>query len=121
MAFCTASRVSVVIATMDACHHGIGYGTPPEEARFPERGGLKLARQQIARGLEILRGGDYGAFEQHCIATKSDGRDTGQLLRHLKGPQEPVILDLVADDMTGPYQKLAPTWVAAALIEMSPG
>lgn len=114
------ARDAVVVATMDAFHHGIGYGTPPEEARYPEAGGCELAREQIARGLEILRGGDYAAYEQHCAATKSDGRGTGQVLRHLKGPQAATILDLVADDMTGPYQQPAPTWVAGALIEMRP-
>ena len=34
-------------------------------------------------------------------------------------PQEARILDMVADDMTGPYDKPALTWVAGALIEMS--
>ncbi len=114
------ARRAVVVATMDAFHHGIGYGEPPETALPPEEGGLDLARQQIEEGLALLHKGDYWGYNQHSVSAKSDGRDVGQVLRYLLGPLDGCILDLVADDMTGMYNKPAPTWVTGALIELLP-
>ena len=113
-------RHAVVIATADPFHHGIGYGDPPEKSLAPEDGGIELARQSIKEGLELLRAGDYWGYNQHCVDAKSDARDAGQVLRYLLGPLEGHILDIVSDDMTGPYNKPAPTWVAGALIELLP-
>lgn len=113
-------RHAVVVATADPFHHGIGYGDPPEESLAPEDGGLELARQCIEEGLVLLRAGDYWGYNQHCVDAKSDARDAGQVLRYLLGPLEGHILDIVSDDMTGPYNKPAPTWVAGALIELLP-
>jgi len=115
-----AARDAVVIATTDAFHYGLGYGDSPEAALAPEEGGLELARRRIVEGYEILRTGDLTAYEQHCAATRSDGRDVGQVLRLLRGPLEPRLLDIVADDMTEAYRKPAPTWVAASLLELHP-
>jgi len=112
------ARDAVVVATMDAFHHGIGYGDSPETVLAPDAGGLDLARRRILEGLDLLRENDFLRFNAHCVESKSDGRDVGPVLRVLVGPQEPRILDLLADDMTGPYGRPAPTWVAAALIEM---
>lgn len=111
---------AVVVATIDPFHHGIGYGDAPDQALAPEAGGLKLARQQITTGLDLLGSGDYRAYSQHCVQAKSDGRDVGQVLRYLLGPLEGTILDLVADDMSVAYDKPAPTWVAGALLELQP-
>jgi hypothetical protein len=113
-------RHAVVVATADPFHHGIGYGDPPEKSLAPEEGGLELARQRIEEGLELLWVGDYWGYNQHCVDAKSDARDVGQVLRYLLGPLEGHILDIVSDDMTGPYHKPAPTWVAGALIELLP-
>jgi hypothetical protein len=113
-------RDAVVIATADPFHHGIGYGDPPEQSRAPEDGGLDLARRSIEEGLALLQAGDYWGYNQHCVDSKSDARDAGQVLRYLLGPLEGKILDIVSDDMTGPYNKPAPTWVAGALIELLP-
>ena len=112
-------RRSVVVATGDLFHHGIAYGNSPDEARYPDAGGLALAQSAIDRGLEMLRAGDYVGYNRHSVATKSDARDVGQVLRHLIGPLEARVLDLVAEDMTGPYQKPAPSWVAGALVRFS--
>jgi hypothetical protein len=112
------ARGAAVVATTDPVHHGIGYGDPPGEALDPESGGLELARRRITEGLALLRQGDYPGYQRRCIAARSDGRDTGPLLHHLAGPLEPRILDLIADDMTGPYNSPPPTWVACALVEL---
>ena len=117
----SACRDAVVVATMDPFHHGIGYGDSTEDARYPESGGIDLARKEIAIGFEVLKSGDNSAFERHCIQTKSDGRDVGQVLRLLLGPLDHEILDLVADDMAPSYRKPDPTWVAGALIALRPG
>lgn len=114
------ARGAAVVATMDPVHHGIGYGDPVGDALAPEAGGLELARRRIGEGLALLRDGDYPAYGRHAVASRSDGRDTGPVLRHLRGPLEAEILDLVADDMTGPYRKPAPTWVAGALVALRP-
>jgi hypothetical protein len=111
---------AVVVATMDPFHHGIAYGEPPETALAPEAGGLDLARQRIEEGLALLKAGDDWAYNRHCVEAKSDGRDVGQVLRHLLGPLEGRVLDVVADDMTGPYNQPAPSWVAGALIALWP-
>ncbi|MCW3052386.1 MAG: hypothetical protein JWN14_1556 [Chthonomonadales bacterium] len=112
------ARESVVVATMDPFHHGIGYGDLPEQALAPAEGGLELARQAITEGLALQQAGEYWRYNQHCVRTKSDGREVGQTLRYLLGPQEGRILDLIADDMSLAYHKPAPTWVAGALITL---
>jgi hypothetical protein len=111
---------AVVVATMDAFHHGIGYGDSPETALAPENGGLALARRHILEGLKRLQAGDYWGYNQHCVETKSDGRDVGQVLRYLLGTQKARILDIVADDMSAAYQQPPPTWAAGALIALHP-
>jgi hypothetical protein len=112
-------RPCAVIATGDLFHHGIAYGNSPELSRFPVEGGLDLARSAIVRGLEILREGNFAAYNRHSVDTKSDARDVGQVLRHLIGPFDGRVLDLVAEDMTRPYGKPAPSWVAGALVAFS--
>ena len=114
------ARNAVVVGTMDPFHHGIGYGEPPETALFPEVGGLDLARRRIEEGLALLKVGDYWGYNQHCVSAKSDGRDVGQALHYLLGPLEGRILDLVWEDMSGPYNAPAPSWVSGALIELTP-
>ncbi len=111
---------AVVVSTADPFHHGIGYGDPPATALDPEVGGLELARQRIDEGLAILGAGDYWAYNQHCVAAKSDARDAGQVMRYLLGPLSGRILDLTWCDTTAMYNQPTPTWVATALIEMLP-
>ena len=113
-------RSSAVIATIDPFHHGVGYGDAPDEALPPEAGGLVVARESIDEGLSLLREGDYAGYNRHCVLAKSDGRDVGQVLRHLLGPLEWRIIDIVADDMSEVYRAPAPTWVAGALVELTP-
>lgn len=108
---------AVVVATTDAFHHGIGYDAPPDQALFPEKGGLALARERIEEGMKILGMGDYWGYNQHCVSARSDGRDVGQVFRYLLGPLTGRLLDLTYTDTTEMYQAPAPTWVAAALLE----
>ena len=114
------ARNAVVVATADPFHHGIGYGDAADEVLAPGAGGLEVARRRIEEGLALLRDRDYAGYNRHCVDAKSDVRDVGQVLRHLLGPVAGRVLDLVADDMSGPYCAPSPTWVAGALIELVP-
>lgn len=113
-------RDAAVVTTADPFHHGIGYGDAPDRALYPDAGGLDLARKRVEEGLALLGKGDYWGYNQHCVDAKSDARDAGQITRYLLGPLEGRIHDLVACDTTEMYDQPAPTWVAAALIELSP-
>jgi hypothetical protein len=108
---------AVIVSTADPFHHGIGYGDAPEDSRYPESGGLELARERIQEGIEILERGDYWGYNQHCVDAKSDARDAGQVFRYLRGPMKGKILDLTYTDAADLYKSPPPTWVAAALIE----
>ncbi len=108
---------AVIVSTADPFHHGLGYGTPADEARQPDEGGLALARQSIDEGIELLSRGDYWGYNQQCVRAKSDARDAGQVFRYLRGPMNGRILDLTHSDASELYRQPKPTWVAAALIE----
>lgn len=114
------ARNAVIVTTADPFHHGIGYGTPPDQAHWPDAEGLAYARQRIEEGIELLTVGDYWGYNQHCVEAKSDARDAGQVIRFLRGPMNGAILDLTYSDATALYDAPPPTWVAGALIEWSP-
>jgi hypothetical protein len=108
---------AVIVSTADAFHHGIGYDDPPEKSLHPHEGGLDLARKTIGEGMDILGGGDYWGYNQHCVDAKSDARDAGQVFRYLRGPMKGRIVDLTYSEAGELYKTLPPTWVAAALME----
>ncbi|MEM7128536.1 MAG: hypothetical protein AAF702_19540 [Chloroflexota bacterium] len=108
---------AVIVSTADPFHHGIGYGTPPEESYMPDQGGLELARESINEGIKLLEDGDYWGYNQHCVDAKSDARDAGQLFRYLRGPLRGEIVDLTYSDATELYNQPPPTWVATALYD----
>lgn len=111
---------AAVVTTVDPFHHGIGYGDSPEDALYPEQGGVDLAHQKIGEGIELLERSDYWGYNQHCVEVKSDGRDAGQVFRYVRGPLTGAILDIVVTDATDLYGAEPPTWVAGALIEWKP-
>ena len=108
---------AVIVSTADPFHHGIGYGTPPEESYYPHEGGLELARRTLEEGIDLLEQGDYWGYNQHCVSAKSDARDAGQVFRYLRGPIRGEILDLTYTDASEIYNKPPPTWVATALFD----
>ena len=110
------ARNAVVVSTADMFHHGIGYGTPVEQSFFPEKGGLDLARRTIMAGAEMLARGDYAGYTQHCVDAKSDHRDAGQVMRAIRGPMRPEIIDIIASDAAALYNAPDPTWVAGTLV-----
>jgi hypothetical protein len=108
---------AILVSTADPFHHGIGYGTPPEETHAPDDAGLEVARASIQAGIELLAAGDYWGYNQQCVRAKSDARDAGQVFRYLRGPMQGEILDLVYTDSSALYGQPPPTWVAGALID----
>ena len=108
---------AALVSTVDPFHHGIGYGDAPEESLHPLEGGLERAGQVISEGMRLLAEGDYWGYNQHCVSAKSDGRDAGQVFRHLRGPMQGEILNLSFTDATDLYASPPPTWVAGALFE----
>jgi hypothetical protein len=108
---------AVIVSTADAFHHGIGYGTPSEEAFHPDAEGLTRAKSVLEEGIAILGKGDYWGYNQHCLEAKSDARDSGQVFRYLRGPMTGRVLDITYTDSTGLYNQPPPTWVAGALME----
>ncbi len=111
------AKNAVIVSTADAFHHGIGYGTPPEEAFDPNQAGLQKAQKVLEEGIAILEKGDYWGYNQHCVEAKSDARDAGQVFRYLRGPMKGRVLDITCSDASELYKTPAPTWVAAALFE----
>ena len=103
---------AVIVATGDQFHHGIGYGTPPNEALEPEPDGLVAARASMEDGIELIERGDYWGYNQHCVAAKSDDRDVAQLFRFLRGPLQGTLLGIAYTDSTALYDQPAPTWAA---------
>ena len=108
---------AAVVSTADPFHHGIGYGDAPEESYDHDEAGLSYAKLMIEAGIRILERGDYWAYNLHCVESKSDARDTGQVYRYLRGPMKGEVLDISFTDSSELYDQPKPTWVAGALIE----
>ena len=108
---------AAIVSTADAFHHGIGYGTPPDEAFDPDAEGLARAKAVLEDGMAILGRGDYWGYNQHCVTAKSDARDAGQVFRYLRGAMTGRVVDITYSDASDLYKQPKPTWVAAALME----
>ena len=107
---------AVIVTTGDQFHHGIGYGTPEEEALTPEPEGLAAAKASMERGIELVGRGDHWGYNQHCVTAKSDDRDAAQLYRYLRGPLAGRLLDIGWTDSAALYDAPDPTWAAGGFI-----
>ena len=112
---------AALVSTADPFHHGIGYGDAPEQTYNHDDAGLAHAKAVIEAGIRLLEQGDYWAYNQHCVAAKSDARDSGQVYRYLRGPMTGEVLDISSTDSSELYDQPKPTWVAGALIEWKLG
>lgn len=108
---------AVIVSTADAFHHGIGYGTPPDEAFDPDEAGLAKATAKLEEGMALLSKGDYWGYNGHCVEAKSDARDAGQVFRYLRGPMSGEVIDITYSEAAALYDAPPPTWVAAAIME----
>lgn len=68
------AKDAVIVSTADPFHHGIGYGTPSNEAFYPDVIGLQRAQKILEEGIGLLEQGDYWGYNQHCVSMKSDAR-----------------------------------------------
>lgn len=107
---------AVVVSTADPFHHGIGYGTPADEAFYPDDDGLAKAQAVIEDGIRLLEQGDYWGYNQHCVEAKSDHRDAGQVMRYLRGEMTGRVVDMTYSEAGELYNSPQPTWVAAPLV-----
>jgi hypothetical protein len=115
-----AERGCALVATTDPIHHGIGYGTPPAESFDHD---LDLARKWAKAQIEIqfahLGQTQFPEFQSHAAAVKSDFRDPGPVMATLLEPEFRFnIHDLKLVDYAAIQSVGAPTWVAAALVEV---
>ncbi|MFK7801744.1 MAG: hypothetical protein AB8G95_08950 [Anaerolineae bacterium] len=108
---------AVIVATADPVHHGIGYGTPADEAFEPDEAGIAMAEGLINEGIELMIKQDYWGYNQHTIKAKSDHRDAGQVMAYLRKPVSGKILDMSIGDFSETYDSPPPTWVAGPLVE----
>lgn len=107
---------AVVLSTADPFHHGIGYGTPADEAMDPDEAGIAEAQRVIEEGIAMLGRGEYWNYNQHCVTAKSDHRDAGQAFRYIRGPMTGEVLDMTYSEAGELYKTPKPTWVAAPLV-----
>lgn len=115
---------AALVATADPIHHGAGYGTPAGERLDPgEPATRELARQSVARGLELLAAGDHAGFLEHAARERSDFRDPGPVLAELlreRGGFRSTVEGLALVDYAAVLGAEAPTWVAGALVRLEP-
>ncbi|MGH8944981.1 MAG: hypothetical protein ACRDVL_02395 [Acidimicrobiia bacterium] len=107
---------AVIVATGDQFHHGIGYGTAPDDALEPEPEGLEAARRSMEKGISLIEEGDHWGYNQHCVEAKSDDRDVAQLYRFLRGPLRGELVEIGWSDSTGLYDAPPPTWAGGGFI-----
>lgn len=114
------SKDSLIIATDDMCHHGIGYGVANEDAYPLDEIGYRFAQNTIEIGFSFLRNNQYKAYFDHWMNPLAigDPTDTSIVTKYLLGDATPRILDLKLVDVSMLFeQDIAPSWVAATLVE----
>ena len=111
------AKDSVIVLTGDLNHNGVAYNTK-EIAGFGE-GGEQFARQNILRGFGLLKEGNYSGYVDHCYQVINDARDPCSVLRYLRGPMTPSILDLKIFDTSLNFEgNPEPSWVATSLVSL---
>lgn len=68
------SKDSVIVATDDMCHHGVGYGVSAEEAVQINDEGYRFARSYIDQGYALLQKDRYRDYFFHWNESISDWR-----------------------------------------------
>ena len=112
---------SVVVATVDFCHHGVAYPFSIKPIIPISDAAKKFAVDIIEQGFKIIEKPDFSVFNDYCYKTVCDGTDVFQVLIHLLGPLKSRIVDIKLVDVSHLYENdPSPSWVAATLIEMLP-
>jgi hypothetical protein len=109
---------SVVVATADPIHHGVGYETP--EARDETLPGTAaLARTGVEEQLGALSRGDFPEFARLCARDRSDFRNAGPVVAALFPHATWTLDDLKLVDYSHILECARPTWVAAGRISVT--
>lgn len=109
-------RGCAVVATTDPIHHGIGYGTPPNEALAIDRNEtIGFACARIDAQLESLSMRDFPRFRREAEASRSDFRDVGPVLATILEGANGSMRELELVDYSDALSTRAPTWVAGPL------
>lgn len=114
------AKDSVIVATDDMCHHGVGYGVSPESAHQIDEKGYQFAKKTIDDGYALLKKNDYPGYFAHWMnpAAIGDPTDTATVLKYLLGDISTHILDLKLVDVSPLFEgDISPSWVAATLVK----
>lgn len=113
------AETSLVVATADPMHHGIGYETP--EARDETRSETVAdARTRIEEQLGALAHGDFPEFARLCARDRSDFRNAGPVVAMLRPKAQWTLEDLALVDYSDVLGCVRPTWVAGGRIRVQP-
>jgi len=115
------SKDAVIVATDDMCHHGIGYGVPPDQA-YQIDNGYQFAKKSIEQGYELLKKDDYSGYFFHWMNPLAigDPTDTTIVLKYLLGNASMDILDLKLVDVSSLFENdISPSWVATSLVKFN--
>jgi hypothetical protein len=109
-----------IVATADPIHHGIGYGTPAQDALAASSAeAIAFARDSIDVQLRALAAHDFDAFKSECARVRSDFRKSGPVLARFLGRDFSFdVIDLALVDYGDALSAAAPTWVAGALVSI---
>jgi hypothetical protein len=108
-----------VVATADPVHHGHGYGTP-DPLDPAELATWRWARSAIEAQLDALQRHTWADFTRAATQARSDFTHTGPVLACLRPQAHFQITQLQLVDYADVLQAAPPTWVAGALIGVSP-
>jgi len=109
------AETSLVVATADPIHHGIGYDTPEaRDERLAET--AADARTRVEEQLSALARGDFSEFARLCARDRSDFRDAGPVVAALFPQATWTIDDFTLVDYSQALGCARPTWVAAGRI-----
>ena len=110
---------AVVVATVDAIHHGHGYGTSATAVR-PAPAALGWAREGILAQLAAAQAQDRERLLGEARAWRSDGATVLAVVRELIGPWHAHLVGVDLTDYADVLGAQAPTWVASALVVLTP-
>lgn len=116
------ARESVIVATDDMCHHGLGYGVSLETAYQIDEKGYQFAKNWIEEGYEFLKKDDYDSYYFHWMNPLAigDPTDTTIALKYPLGETSIHILDLKLVDVSSLFEDdISPSWVAATLVKFN--
>jgi hypothetical protein len=107
---------SALVMTGDLVHHGRAYGTPPDDFVPMGPEAVPFASDRISQMLTLLAAGRYQDYFDAACANGNDAEAGGQVLRHLLGPFNHTLHDIVPCETDSIYHGFSPSWVAASLI-----